>query len=100
MRIWLDDFRKPPDWSWMWARTPAEVLALMRGDELEEIAFRAPDEDCVKVAQMLERGACHDMFKPVKWTIGQSRDLKSPQWRTQAVMESAERFWRSNGHEI
>src|SRR6476620_10392792 len=39
MRVWLDDRRVPPDPSWVWVKTPEEVIELLKTGEVVEVSL-------------------------------------------------------------
>lgn len=39
MKLWHDDIRRPPDDSWVWARTNEEAIAFLEGLTIHEISL-------------------------------------------------------------
>lgn len=39
MKVWHDDIRRPPDDSWVWARTNAEAIGLLEQNDVIEISL-------------------------------------------------------------
>jgi Cyclic-phosphate processing Receiver domain len=42
MKIWLDDRRPPPNSSWVWLRTPEEVIEALQTGGVEELSRPRP----------------------------------------------------------
>lgn len=61
MKLWIDGTRQP-DVDWVWSRTSAGAIAMLRGGCVEKISF-APDQP--------------DLVEPVlDWMIGTDTDVR------------------------
>jgi hypothetical protein len=39
LSVWLDDRRAPPDDGWVWVKTPAEAIALLKSCPVERLSL-------------------------------------------------------------
>jgi hypothetical protein len=39
MKVWLDDRRPPPERSWLWLRTPDEVIKVLELGDVQELSL-------------------------------------------------------------
>lgn len=53
-KLWHDDVRRPPDNTWLWARTNAEAVAFLLDRDTKAIR----EELCCCIADPLGRGLC------------------------------------------
>lgn len=39
MRLWLDDIRTPPDSSWLWVKSAAAAIAVLKAGQITEVSL-------------------------------------------------------------
>ena len=108
MKLWIDDFRTPPDASWTWAITLAEAITYYRMHvakeiELSEISF---DHDLgvlidfdhpldeaqttMPLAKLIEEDA-FDGIRPPKWSVHSMNPIGRA--NLEATLRSADRLY-------
>lgn len=108
MKLWIDDFREPPDSSWVWAKTLAEasVQYIYNFDNPTlEISFDhdlgvlislddplPPEKTTMALAQMIEHMAAKGV-KPPKWSVHSMNPVGKA--NLTATLESADRLYKS-----
>jgi hypothetical protein len=112
MRLWIDDFRAPPDESWVWAKTLAAAFkefyaAMYAGnwfnEPIVEISFDhdlgvltsfdnplPEDQTTMPLARLIEEQASTGI-KPPKWSVHSMNPVGAKNLR--ATLESADRLY-------
>jgi hypothetical protein len=98
MRLWIDDdeeHRKPPK-GWIWAKTLAEALEIVKTGKVTHISFDhdlGGDDKSMPVAWFIEDAAFHGTMKPPEWRIHSANPVGRA--NLEATMKSAMRYWRA-----
>jgi Cyclic-phosphate processing Receiver domain len=95
MKLWIDDIRTPPDESWVWAKSSAEALAIIRKEMPEQIHwdFDLGGTDTVRpVLRYIEEMAIRGLAAPPMTFV----HSQNPVGRDEiaASMMQAFRYWR------
>lgn len=100
--LWIDDWRTPPDDSWLWAKSSAEALALWR--EHRDIGYVAFDFDlggtdtAEPVLRLIEREAAAGVRQPPRWNAHTANPVGRNLIET--VMSRALDFWADHEREL
>lgn len=94
-QLWIDDFREPPDRSWLWAKSSAEALAMY--GEHRDIGYIAFDYDLggpdtsMPVLIRIEQDAQAGHRKPPRWNAHTANPVGRNHIET--IMSKAMDYW-------
>ncbi len=98
MKLWIDDFREPPDDSWVWAKTVLDAFLEWEYNIVEEVAFDydlGHGETSLIFAKFIEALAHDGLIDPIKWSV--HSDNPAGRKNLIAALESADRYWKEHG---
>ena len=93
--LWIDDFREPPDSSWLWAKSSREALAMW--EEHRDIGYIAFDYDLggsdtsLPVLLKIEAEAHLGKRKPPRWNAHTANPVGRVHIET--IMSKAMGYW-------
>lgn len=96
MKVWLDDVREPPDRSWVWVKTSAEALRLVRNHAIDFISLDfdlGGDDTAYPVAALIEARA-HRGKAPPGWRVHSANPVGAA--RLRAALMAAEAAWKNH----
>jgi hypothetical protein len=104
MKIWLDDRRPPPNSSWLWLRTPEEVIEALQTGGVEELSLDhdlgifTEDGERTGYDVLLwveEKVATEDFKPPPVITVHSANASAAP--RMERAIEAIRRLTRESG---
>lgn len=101
MKLWLDDFRLPPDETWIWCKTADEAISCLQFDK-DRVTEISLDHDLghtevyrertgYDVATWIENMAASKMIERMKWSVHSANPYGAK--RIRMAMESADKYW-------
>jgi hypothetical protein len=94
MKLWIDDFRPPPDKTWRWAKSSGEAIELIRDNIISIISFDhdlgGPDT-ARPVVLYIEKRAFAGHCPPPQWYV-HSMNPVGAEW-IRSAMTAIETRW-------
>jgi len=96
-KLWIDDFREPPDREWLWAKSSAEALMMYAEHKIDYIAFDydlgGPDTS-MPVLLKIERDAQAGRRAPPRFNAHTANPVGRNHIET--IMNNAMEYWAAH----